>query len=250
MTELPARPHPRVSSRPRHSRSWRSGWPEAAPPDGECITAPPVTELARDAELDRVREHARSCRACDLWARATQTVFGEGAVSSASIMLVGEQPGDQEDVAGEPFVGPAGGILDRALEQAGIARSHVYVTNAVKHFKWRPQGKRRLHEKPNAGEVRACLPWLQAELALVRPRSLVLLGATAAQAALGKPTRIGDDPGNVVLSPLAPHVLVTLHPSAILRSDTPEAREARYRRLVEDLAWAARHGDERGSSAR
>src|SRR3954471_210682 len=205
---------------------------------------------ARDAEYAELRERAASCRACDLWQRATQTVFGEGVASTADVMLVGEQPGDQEDLAGEPFVGPAGAMLDRALIEAGIDRRRVYVTNAVKHFKWRPEGKRRLHEKPNASEVRACLPWLQAELALVRPRVLVLLGATAAQAALGKPTRIGDDPGNVVLSPLAPHVLVTLHPSAILRSDTPEAREARYRRLVEDLAWAARHGDERGSSAR
>ena len=163
-------------------------------------------------------------------------------------MFVGEQPGDQEDLAGRPFVGPAGAMLDRALEEAGIDRRRVYVTNAVKHFKWRPQGKRRLHEKPNATEVRACLPWLQAELALVRPRVLVLLGATAAQAALGKPTRIGESPGNVVMSALAPHVLVTLHPSAILRSETPEAREARYSRLVEDLAWAARHGDARITS--
>jgi len=163
--------------------------------------------------------------------------------SSADVMLVGEQPGDQEDLAGEPFVGPAGAMLDRALGEAGIDRRRVYVTNAVKHFKWRPQGKRRLHEKPNASEVRACLPWLQAELALVRPRVLVLLGATAAQAALGKPTRIGDSPGNVVMSTLAPHVLVTLHPSAILRSETPEAREARYARLVEDLRWAAEHGE-------
>jgi DNA polymerase len=177
-------------------------------------------------------------------------VFGEGDASSSDLILVGEQPGDQEDLAGEPFVGPAGVMLDRALAEAGIDRRRVYVTNAVKHFKWRPAGKRRLHEKPNAGEVRACLPWLQAELALVRPRVLVLLGATAAQAALGKPTRIGDSPGNVVVSPLAPHVLVTLHPSAILRSETPESREARYQRLVEDLTWAARHGDARDARTR
>src|SRR4051812_32261192 len=205
---------------------------------------------ARDAEYAELRERAASCRACDLWARATQTVFGEGEASTADLMLVGEQPGDQEDLAGEPFVGPAGAMLDRALVEAGIDRRRVYVTNAVKHFKWRPQGKRRLHEKPNATEVRACLPWLQAELALVRPGVLVLLGATAAQAALGKAIRIGDSPGNVVVSPLAPHVLVTLHPSAILRSETPEAREARYQRLVEDLRWAARHGDARSSSTR
>jgi DNA polymerase len=195
---------------------------------------------ARAEELARIREIAAGCRACDLWARATQTVFGEGPVD-ARIMLVGEQPGDQEDLAGEPFVGPAGAILERALQDAGLDRTRVYVTNAVKHFKWRPAGKRRLHEKPNAAEVRACMPWLQAELALVRPRVLVLMGATAAQAALGRPMKIGDAPGNIVPSPLAPHVLVTLHPSAVLRSETPEAREARYRRLVSDLRWAAEH---------
>jgi uracil-DNA glycosylase family protein len=199
------------------------------------------TSARRDAQIDDLRERAASCRACDLWQRATQTVFGAGNASTADVMLVGEQPGDQEDIAGEPFVGPAGQLLDRALAEAGIDRRRVYVTNAVKHFKWRPQGKRRLHEKPNATEVRACLPWLQAELALVRPRVLVLLGATAAQAALGSPTRIGESPGNVVLSPLAPHVLVTLHPSAVLRSETPDSREARYRRLVEDFRWVADH---------
>jgi DNA polymerase len=199
-----------------------------------------VTDPIRAAELERIREQARACRACDLWARATQTVFGEGAVE-ARIMLVGEQPGDQEDLAGEPFVGPAGAILARALADAGIERSRVYVTNAVKHFKWRPAGKRRLHERPNATEIRACLPWLQSELALVRPRVLVLLGATAAQAATGRSVRVGETPGNVVASPLAPHVLVTLHPSAVLRSDSPESREARYQRLVTDLRFAAEH---------
>jgi DNA polymerase len=197
-----------------------------------------LTDPRRSSELDRVRELAAGCRACDLWARATQTVFGEGPVD-ARIMLVGEQPGDQEDLAGEPFVGPAGAILERALAEVGLDRSRVYVTNAVKHFKWRPAGKRRLHEKPNAAEIRACMPWLQAELALVRPKVLLLMGATAAQAALGKAVRIGELPGNVVASSLAEHVLVSMHPSAVLRSQTPEEREARFARLVADLRWAA-----------
>jgi DNA polymerase len=197
-----------------------------------------MTDPRRSSELDRVRELATGCRACDLWARATQTVFGGGPVD-ARIMLVGEQPGDQEDLAGEPFVGPAGAILERALAEAGLDRSRVYVTNAVKHFKWRPAGKRRLHEKPNAAEIRACMPWLQAELALVRPNVLVLMGATAAQAALGKSVKIGEVPGNVVASSLAGHVLVTMHPSAVLRSQTPEEREGRFTRLVADLRWAA-----------
>ena len=189
---------------------------------------------AGQPSLPDLAEAATGCRGCDLYRDASQTVFGRGP-ADASVMLVGEQPGDQEDLAGEPFVGPAGAMLDRALAEAGIDRRRVYVTNAVKHFKWRPQGKRRLHEKPNASEVRACLPWLQAELALVRPRVLVLLGATAAQAALGKPTRIGESPGNVAISPLAPHVLITLHPSAILRMPTDDQCHEAMRSLIEDM---------------
>jgi uracil-DNA glycosylase family protein len=199
----------------------------------------PALRLGPTADLDAAREVAAGCRACDLWANATQTVFGEGR-PRASLMLVGEQPGDKEDLAGQPFVGPAGQILDDALEQAGIDRERVFVTNVVKHFKWRPSGKRRLHERPNPAEIRACRPWLDLELQLVRPDVLVLMGATAAQAILGPGFRVSEGHGTL-LPPLAepgPRLLATYHPSSILRSRSSEDREAGLRMLVEDLAVA------------
>ena len=190
-------------------------------------------------DLAEAREAAAGCQACNLWARATQTVFGEGPVP-ARWMLVGEQPGDKEDVEGEPFVGPAGRILDEGLVAAGIDRELTFVTNVVKHFKWRraPSGKRRLHERPTRAEVGACLPWVEAELTLVRPRALVLLGATAAQALLGPDIRVTKEHGRVA-SRLAPVVIVTIHPSAVLRSRDQAAREAALAGLVADLRLAA-----------
>jgi uracil-DNA glycosylase len=192
--------------------------------------------------LPRVRAAAKDCTACHLYKLGTQTVFGEG-VSKATLMLIGEQPGDAEDLAGRPFVGPAGQLLDRALAEAGIDRSQVYVTNVVKHFKWEPRGKRRIHKKPNAGEIAACRPWLDAELAVVQPRVLVCLGSTAAQALLGRQFRVTKQRGELVETDLAPNALATIHPSAILRMDDDE-REAEYRAFVDDLRVAARllHG--------
>jgi uracil-DNA glycosylase family protein len=181
--------------------------------------------------LESLREAAKVCHGCDLWRNAAQTVFGEGP-SDAQLMFVGEQPGDQEDKAGRPFVGPAGRIFDQALEQVGIDRSSVYVTNAVKHFKWQPRGKRRIHQKPNAAELAACRPWLDAELAVVQPRVLVCLGATAAQALLGRAFRVTKQRGTPVDSPLAEVVIATIHPSAIHRA---EDRDAEYAGFVADL---------------
>ncbi|HJV29145.1 MAG TPA: UdgX family uracil-DNA binding protein [Gaiellaceae bacterium] len=181
--------------------------------------------------LESLCEAAKVCHGCDLWRNAAQTVFGEGP-SDAQLMFVGEQPGDQEDKAGRPFVGPAGRIFDQALEQVGIDRSSVYVTNAVKHFKWQPRGKRRIHQKPNAAELAACRPWLDAELAVVQPRVLVCLGATAAQALLGRAFRVTKQRGTPVDSTLAEVVMATIHPSAILRA---EDRDAEYAGFVDDL---------------
>jgi DNA polymerase len=189
------------------------------------------------ATVDQLAELAAGCQGCDLYARATQTVFGEGA-AGARVMLVGEQPGDQEDLSGHPFVGPAGKILDRALAEAGIDRERTFVTNVVKHFKWRRSGKRRLHERPNAVEVAACRPWFEAELAAVKPRSIVCLGATAAQALLGPSVRVTQTAGRPIASDLAPLVVATLHPSAILRADDAD-RDAMYERLVGDLRMVA-----------
>jgi DNA polymerase len=197
------------------------------------------------ADLEAVRASADGCRACGLWARATQTVFGTGPVP-ARLMLVGEQPGDKEDVEGEPFVGPAGGVLARALEEAGIARERAFVTNVVKHFKWKPApgGKRRLHEKPNRAEVGACLPWVQTELELVRPEALVLLGATALGALAGDEFSVMKDRGRALGLPLAPLVMTTVHPSSILRAGS--GREAAYEGFVRDLRavgrWLAKDG--------
>jgi len=201
--------------------------------------APPDT-----SSLTEVRDASRKCTACHLYKRATQTVFGEGP-KSAPIMLVGEQPGDYEDVAGKPFVGPAGKIMDRALEEAGIDRSKVYVTNAVKHFKWEPRGKRRIHQKPNSREIAACRPWLEAELRLVKPKLLVCLGATAAQAVFGPSFRVTRERGKVLSSKLAPRILATVHPSSLLRQPDDESREREYKRFVADLRAAVKAaGDE------
>ncbi|BDG06063.1 UdgX family uracil-DNA binding protein [Anaeromyxobacter oryzae] len=188
--------------------------------------------------LPALRAAARECRACPLWERGTQTVFGAGS-PHAEVMLVGEQPGNEEDLTGAPFVGPAGRLLDRALAEAGIDRSTAYVTNAVKHFKWEPRGKRRIHQKPSPGEVRACHPWLAAEIAVVRPRSLVCLGATAAQALLGRTFRVTVHRGELFASPLAPILMATVHPSSILRAPDDAARRTELARFVEDLARLA-----------
>ena len=184
--------------------------------------------------LAGLREAAAGCRGCRLWKRGTQTVFGEGA-RGADVMLVGEQPGDQEDVAGKPFVGPAGRILDQGLEEAGIDRRQAYVTNVVKHFKWEPRGKRRIHQKPNWSEMAACRPWLDAEIEVVEPDVIVCLGATAAQALIGRDFRVSRQRGELVESPLACYVLATVHPSSILRQRDEAAREAEYAAFVDDL---------------
>ena len=186
-----------------------------------------------------VRAAAAACQACDLYKRGTQTVFGEGA-RKADLIFVGEQPGDQEDLAGKPFVGPAGKLLDRALEAAGIDRSSVYVTNVVKHFKWEPRGKRRIHKKPNAGEISACRPWLDTEIHLLKPRAIVCLGATAAQALLGKSFKVTQNRGKFVPSTLAPFVLATVHPSSLLRAPDEETRRQETARFIEDLRKVAR----------
>ena len=199
--------------------------------DGDTAAAP----IPPNPTLRKVAEAAKGCRACDLWRSGTQTVFGEGR-AKAELLLVGEQPGDQEDLAGRPFVGPAGKLLDRALEEAGIDRELAYVTNVVKHFKWQPRGKRRIHQKPNAAEIAACRPWLDAELALIKPEVLVCLGATAGQALLGRQFRVSRDRGVPVESDLAPVVMATVHPSSILRS---ENREEETALLVEDLRRVA-----------
>jgi uracil-DNA glycosylase family protein len=200
----------------------------------------PVPDLLPDRPtLKSVAEVAADCKACDLYKRGTQTVFGEGP-KRATLMLVGEQPGDAEDLAGHPFVGPAGKLLDRALEQAGINREAVYVTNVVKHFKWEPRGKRRIHAKPNAGEISACRPWLETEIALIGPRALVCLGATAAQALLGKSFKVSKQRGEFVPSSLAPLVMATVHPSSILRAPDDESRRAEMDRFVADLKKLAK----------
>src|SRR5438552_9427083 len=206
-------------------------------------------EFARPAQppdtmsWSQLREAARDCTACHLYKSATQTVFGEGP-KRAPIMLVGEQPGDYEDVAGKPFVGPAGKILDRALAEAGINRDEVYVTNAVKHFKWEPRGKRRIHQKPNSREIAACRPWLEAELRLVKPKLLVCLGSTAGQTIFGPSFRVTRERGKVLYSKLAPKVLTTVHPSSILRNPDEMSREREYKRFVDDLLAALKAASE------
>jgi DNA polymerase len=186
---------------------------------------------------ESLREAAAGCQACDLWERGSQTVFGEGR-AKARLMLVGEQPGNEEDRQGHPFVGPAGRLLDSALAEAGIDRDSAYVTNVVKHFKWEPRGKRRIHAKPNAAEIAACRPWLDAELDLIRPRVLICLGATAAQALLGRQFRVSQSRGQWVESPLAPYVMATVHPSSILRAPDTATRHAETARFIADLRLA------------
>jgi uracil-DNA glycosylase family protein len=188
--------------------------------------------------MTSLRAAARGCRGCPLYRNATQTVFGKGRLS-ARVVLVGEQPGNDEDLEGEPFVGPAGRVLDEALEAAGIARADAYVTNVVKHFKWTPAGKRRLHKKPSAREIGACRPWLDQEIALIKPEVLVCLGATAAQALLGRQFRVSVQRGRAVATELAPHALATIHPSAVLRQQTPEDRRREMARFTADLEVAA-----------
>ena len=182
---------------------------------------------------------SEDCRACDLWKRGTQIVFGEGSKNS-KLMFIGEVPGDQEDRAGKPFVGPAGQLLDKALAESGIDRNDCYVTNAVKHFNWEPRGKRRIHKKPNATEIAACRPWLDAEIAAVRPRAIVCLGATASQTLLGKAFRVTRHRGEFIDSPLAPYLMATVHPSAILRAPDEDTRHSEMSRFVEDLKKIAR----------
>ena len=184
--------------------------------------------------LEQVRLVAAECKACDLWKTGTQTVFGEGA-ETAELMLVGEQPGDKEDLAGRPFVGPAGRILDQALEEAGIDRSRVYVTNAVKHFKWEPRGKRRLHKRPDATEIAACRPWLDREIELVQPRVVVCLGATAAQALLGRTFKVTKQRGELFPQPAGHVITATVHPSSILRAPDAASRESEMAAFIEDL---------------
>ena len=188
--------------------------------------------------LAELKEEASGCTACPLYENATQTVFGEGS-AGARLMLVGEQPGDVEDQQGRPFVGPAGQLLDWAIEKAGIDRRRAYVTNVVKHFKWVPRGKRRIHSKPSSMEIRACLPWLEQELALVKPDVLVCLGATAAQALLGRSFRVTQERGHFLRSPLAPHVMATVHPSSLLRIEDDKERKAAIRVFVAELRKVA-----------
>jgi DNA polymerase len=195
------------------------------------------------SSLSVIEEAARHCTACHLYKRGTQTVFGEGP-KHVALMLLGEQPGDQEDLAGKPFVGPAGKILDRALEEAGITRTEVYVTNAVKHFKWEPRGKRRIHQKPNSREIAACHPWLEAELRLVRPKLLVCLGATAGQALFGNSFRVTRERGKLLSSKLAPKVVATVHPSSLLRQPDEESRKREYAHFVADLRVALKASKE------
>jgi len=189
--------------------------------------------------LPALQKAAKDCKACDLWKRGTQTVFGEGE-PDAKVIFVGEQPGDREDLEGKPFVGPAGGLLDKALAEAGIDRKRVYVTNAVKHFKWEPRGKRRIHKKPNAAEITACRPWLDAEIAVLRPKVVVCLGATAAQALLGRDFRVTQHRGKFIDSPLAPFVMATVHPSSILRAPDDETRREEMKRFIGDLRKLSR----------
>ena len=231
----------RKPARPRSPRPvWQGAGPRSPKPGGrEPKPGEPVPDLLpTPPTLPSVRETAAGCKACDLYLRGTQTVFGEGP-PRAVIMLVGEQPGDAEDLAGHPFVGPAGQLLDRALAEAGIDRGTVYVTNVVKHFKWEPRGKRRIHAKPNAAEIGACRPWLETEIALVQPRVLVCLGATAAQALLGKQFKVSRQRGEIVPSTLAPVVTATVHPSSILRAPDEATRREEMRLFVADLRRVA-----------
>src|SRR5688500_10649543 len=189
--------------------------------------------------LSSLKAAAADCKACDLWKKGTQTVFGDGS-RRAIVIFVGEQPGNEEDLTGKPFVGPAGRLFDNALDEAGIDRSQTYVTNVVKHFKWEPRGKRRIHKKPNAQEISACRPWLEAEIAVVKPKVVVALGATAAQSLLGPKFRVTKQRGEFIESTLAPYVMATVHPSSILRAPDDETRRLEYQHFVNDLKKLAR----------
>lgn len=202
----------------------------------EPIEPAPVPDTT---SLPKLRAAAAHCTACPLHKLGTQTVFGEGP-AKAKVVIVGEQPGDREDLAGRPFVGPAGGLLDKALADAGISRDEVYITNTVKHFKWKPQGKRRLHQKPSSREILACKPWLEAEMRAIHPEFLILLGGTAAQGVFGSSARIGRDRGVVRPSALCDKTLITVHPSALLRAPDEAAREEGYREFVRDLRVVAK----------
>jgi DNA polymerase len=207
-------------------------------PKTQASTA--VSLIPPNPTLPELIAAARNCRACDLYKRGTQTVFGEGS-PHAKVMFVGEQPGDKEDLAGRPFVGPAGAVLDRALAEAGIDRNDVYVTNVVKHFKWEPRGKRRIHKKPNSLEIAACRPWLDAEIAIIKPRVVVCLGATAAQALLGREFKVTRSRGELLTdAPLAPYLMATVHPSSILRAPDDETRHREMELFVDDLKKVAK----------
>lgn len=204
----------------------------------------PAAPVPNSASLRVIAGAAKDCRACPLFRHAPQTVFGAGR-DSARIIFLGEQPGDQEDLAGKPFVGPAGKLLDRALEEAGIDRDEVYVTNTVKHFKWEPRGKRRIHQKPNSREIAACRPWLEAELRVVKPRLLVCLGATASQSIFGTSFRVTRERGKLLDSPLAAKVMATVHPSSLLRQPDEESRAREYALFVADLRIAGKAAQEK-----
>ena len=193
-----------------------------------------ATLIPKSLSLPSLKTAAADCRACDLWKKGTQTVFGEGR-RQAKLMFIGEQPGNEEDLTGKPFVGPAGRLFDEALAEAGIDRRQAYVTNVVKHFKWEPRGKRRIHKKPNSLEIAACHPWLEAEDALIKPEIIVALGATAAQTLLGSKFRVTKQRGEFLESTLATYVMATVHPSSILRAPDDETRRLEYRRFVDDL---------------
>jgi len=203
----------------------------------EKQTAAPL--VPQPPSLNKLREAAKTCQACPLWEKAIQTVFGEGS-SRATVVLVGEQPGFDEDRLGKPFVGPSGKLLDKALVQAGIERSKVYVTNVVKHFKWESKGNMHIRKKPNAKEIAACRPWLDAELQVIKPEVIVCLGATAAQALLGREFRVSKQRGEPIESPLAPHVFATVHPSSILRAPDHRSRHEEMERFVADLSRVAK----------
>jgi len=225
-----------INRQPDRSPAARSHSRTARKP---AVAREPATS-ARDFFPDRrtlpsLRRAAAGCRGCPLWENATQTVFGEGA-PKARLMLVGEMPGDREDLSGRPFVGPAGRLLDEALDAAGIERDDAYVTNVVKHFKWEPRGKRRLHRTPSIAEIRACMPWLEAEIELVKPQALVCLGATAAKALLGRGVLVSRDRGRFIQSPLARRVTATVHPSSLLRMRDRAERDAALEQFVADLA--------------
>ena len=208
----------------------------------EFKTAAPL--IPARPTIPKLRQVAAGCRACPLWKTGTQTVFGEGS-PDAKVLFVGEVPGNDEDLAGRPFVGPAGRLMDKVLQEVGIDRDEVYVTNVVKHFKWEPRGKRRIHQKPNSREIAACRPWMEAELRLVRPKLLVCLGATAAQAIFGPSFRVTRDRGKVLDSQFAPKVVATVHPSSLLRQPDEESREREYRLFVKDLRAAFKAAGEK-----